>query len=332
MTALLLGPKTAILRQDLESDSALQDALTFLAISFGITFIAEIPFLPGGSSKELVFGILAIGSALAFVWNVVFLILAWKIVGGKLAGKKVIVATSYFSGVSTIIFLSFYLVAVGALKALDPVSYEQVIATGSATDLTSGGVQIFNTLALLGLLATFAWIFCIWGAYRELMQTSRLRSAVALLLFAISIPVLVFGQYLMVVLVMPPNVPGDLAGKWLSLTRQTDASGITKVDELDYSFAAGTYRIQERHGSYNGRCLVLTTRIESGQMDVLGSTLDLTPRQRTQSTDDQCTGRHVDTPQERTKAQYHFEITRQPPPWKLCLSDRFGQFCLTPEK
>ena len=339
MSAMLLGPKTAILQQDLESDSALQDALTFLAVSFGIAFIAEIPLLPGGNNTELVFGILAIGSALGFVWNVVFVILAWKIVGGTLARKKVIVATSYFSGVSTIIFLSFYLCGVGALKALDPVQFERLILLGAPTDLKSGGVQIYNALASLGFVATFAWIFCIWGAYRKLMETSKVRSAVALFLFLISIPILVLGQYAMVALVMPPHVPSDLVGRWHSLTRQTDTNGITKVHTLDYSFfapefkmlPAGTYKLLERHGSSNGKCFSVATRTEFGQLVVLGPTVELTPQQGSETKDDQCTGKHSETPIDLGKAEYQYEITRQSP-WQLCLSDRFGKFCLTPEK
>src|SRR5579872_3281658 len=145
LIALVVAPKTTMLQQDLDSESALRDAMTFLAVSFGIAFIAELPLLAEGKNKELVFGVLAISSALAFAWNVAFLALAWKMVGAKLSMKKVIVATSYFSGVSTLIFLSFYLIAAGTLRILDPVAYEQMIATGAA-DAGNAAIAVFLTI------------------------------------------------------------------------------------------------------------------------------------------------------------------------------------------
>lgn len=120
MAALLLGPKTALLQHDLESDRSLQRAMTFLAISFAIAFIAQIPFLPDGHSIELTFGILAIQSALAFALNVVLAIVVWKIVGGKLLWKKVVVVTCYFSGVSTILFLSVFFGCRGNVQVHGP--------------------------------------------------------------------------------------------------------------------------------------------------------------------------------------------------------------------
>jgi hypothetical protein len=182
MTALLLSPKRAILQLDLESDSALSAAFVFLAVTCTLAFLAQIPLLPAENDKELLFGFLAVSSALVFALNVAAVILVFRVVGAKVAGTKIVVMSCYISGVSTFIFLVFNLISAGTLKILDSVDFRQVIS-GSNPNPTSGESMIYLALLGLGLVATCAWIFCIWGAYRELMQLSRLRSGIALSLF-----------------------------------------------------------------------------------------------------------------------------------------------------
>jgi hypothetical protein len=344
MVALLLGPKTAILNQDLESESALQQAMTFLAVSFGIAYIAQIPFLPSGQNAELIFGVLAVQSALAFSFNIVMLILAWKIVGGKLAWRKVIAATCYFSGVSTILFTAFYLIAAGAFKTLDPEGYQQFMS-GVVTDpgdlLKSGGLQAFVVLFGVAFLATYAWIFSVWGAYRQLMQLSKLRSGIALLLFTAFSPLLLLVQVLMaatIALSRPPPVPHDLIGQWQIIGR-TQANGIASADILMFTFAAppykilpaGNYAMSEARGSTNGKCMVTDQRAEYGLIVVKGSTMVLTPTKRTDSAKNECTGKSWEVPTNLGKAEYQYKINPGPTGWTLCLSNRFGQICLTPK-
>ena len=105
MIELLRNPREFVRKLDLGSDSALQDALTFFAISFGLAFLAQIPLHPGKQNWEFLFGASAVQAALAFAVSVALLIVSWKIVGGKLSFKKFIIVTCYFSGISTLLFL-----------------------------------------------------------------------------------------------------------------------------------------------------------------------------------------------------------------------------------
>jgi hypothetical protein len=269
-----------------------------------------------------------------------------RVVGGKLNRRKVIVATCYFSGVSTIIFLAFSLVAAGVFRTLDPVGYQQVM-TGAVIDPMSlwegGGYKAFVGLLGLGFLAACAWIFCVWGAYRELMQLSKLRSGIALILFIVLMPCLVLVQSLMAITIAQlrttPAVPNELVGVWEGVW-QGDASGAHRLDTLKFTFAAprfkmlptGSYMMTNVDSTAKDKCLTMTTRQEYGQIAVQGSTILLIPSERTESTKDLCTGKSWESPTSLVKAEYQYKINQQPTGWTLCLSNRFGEFCLVPAR
>ena len=345
MSALLRGPKTAVLQMDLESDSALQEALTFVAVSFAIAFIAQIPFLPDKQDKEMMFGVLAVQAALSFALNVLIVVLAWRIVGGKLASKKILMASCYFCGVSTLIFLVFSLLAAGAFKLLDPVGYQETL-TGTFDPFSlmdSGGNKVFLGLLCLGALATFAWIVCVWGAYREFVHLSKRRSAIALLIFTTLSPLLLLVQLLMTVTIMAsrttPAVPSDLAGTWYK-SGMSEAGDVRKAGFVTFEFAApkykilpfGTYAMSGKNVSSNGKCAVVRTRDEKGGLFVRGSTIELSPWVVTESTDDQCAGKKSQSRGGTDKVEYQYKLDQQPTGWVLCLSNRLGGFCLVPKK
>jgi len=345
MTALLLNPKKYILEQELESDSALQQALTFLAVSFGIAFIAQIPFIPSGQDKELVFGFLAIISALIFILNVALLILAWKIVGGKLAWRKLLVATCYFSSGSTLLSLAFCLLGEGCFKLLDPVLYQQTL---NGIPLDSG--ELFHSAGYVTLLifagvafsAVYFWIFVIWGAYRQLMQLNKLRSAVALFFFTVFSPFLILTQMLLAYVILPANgtppVPSEVIGQWQAGT-QKEMNGFRTNYSATYSFSApqfrmipaGDFKIQEILSTDNGKCSMTRTTNESGWVVVHGSEITLTPYFGYQLFKDDCSGKSWSSEVKLSKIEYQYKINQQPTGWTLCMSGRYGQFCLLPK-
>jgi len=109
MIELLRNPREFIEKIDLDSDEALKDALMFLAISFALVFIAGIPMLPQKQNKEILFGVSAVLAAVSFTMSLLPLLVSWKIDGGKLAFKKFITVSSYFTGVSSLLLLIFTL-------------------------------------------------------------------------------------------------------------------------------------------------------------------------------------------------------------------------------
>jgi hypothetical protein len=346
MTALLLNPKKFILEQELESDSALQQALTFLAVSFGIAFIAQIPFIHGGQDKELVFGFLAIVSALTFVLNVALLIFSWKIVGGRLAWKKMLVATCYFSSVSTLLSLAFCLLGEGCFKLLDPVLYQQVLSGITFPDtgeiFHSAGYVILLIFNGVACCAVYLWIVLIWGAYRQLMQLNKLRSAIALFVFTVFSPFLLLAQLLMTYVILPANgtppVPSEVIGQWQAGS-QREMNGFRTNYSVTYSFTeprfkmipAGDFKIEEKFSADSDKCSMTRTTNESGWAVVHGSVITLTPYFGYQLFKDGCSGRSWGSKVKLNKIEYQYKINQQPAGWTLCMSGRYGQFCLLPK-
>jgi hypothetical protein len=340
MLALLSGPRTAILQQDLDSDSALEQALTFIAVSFGIAYIGQIPLLPGGHSTAETFGILAVGLAFAFGLNVILVILAWRIVGGRLAGKKILIVTCYFCGVSTILCLAISLLALGTFKVMDPSLYQQYLSgtfDDPSNSLKNGGYVAFLVLMGIAVVVVYAWIFWIWGAYRQLMQLSRMRSGIAFFLFTTFSPLLFLVQFLMTApILMPrttPPMPDDLKGRWQS-TGPTDAIGIIGNGNVTYNFYApwlriipnGEYKMEayERHAVSNATCTVDVLRTEWGWATAHDSNLVLSPFYGGQTTADHCAGTNVYAPTKPATAKYQYQIIQAPSGWTLHLSNRLG--------
>jgi hypothetical protein len=346
LVALLPAPKKAVLALDLESDSALEEAFTFLGVSYGIAFLAQLPLLLDEKDKELAFGTGAAQSAFGFALIVLLMVLVWKMVGAKPAWRKIIAATCYFSGVSTLLLLFFVLPGMGAFRALDPVAYKQ-IATGSATDVmalrSSAGYWISLTFLALGFAATYFWIFWVWGAYRELMQTSKRRSAIALILFFLFSPLayLLQGAMSMPTIVqgIGPAVPEDLTGQW-EFVEQSDSGGVKSAHSVLYTFSpppwkimrTGKYSLREIRGSSNGKCRISTETKEIGQISVRDSNIDVMPAGHLETTRDQCAGKGSNVLSRPSKREYQYKINEDPSGWTLCLNDRFGQRCFTPKK
>jgi hypothetical protein len=346
MVALFVGPKRAILQMDLESDSATQEALTFLAVSFGIAFIAQIPFFADKQDKEVLFGYLAVVSAFSFAMNVAAAIVVWKIVGGKKEWKKVVLASCYAVGVSTLIFLAGFLIGAGTFKFLDPVAYPQAMS-GVITDpqslQESGGLKVYLALTCLALLATYVWIWCFWGAYRELLQLSKQRSAVALLLYMAVSPWLILVQMLMMFAIVQlragPAVPKDLVGDWQAGLKYGTGETNT-IETMEFKFGPpslrmlpmGEFLMIHRKFVTTGKCLVVMTQMEHGNLFVHESTMELVPYERKEGIDDPCAKRVWENPTPFKNSEYQYKIDEKSVPWTLCLSSRIAELCLKPKQ
>jgi hypothetical protein len=176
------------------------------------------------------------------------------------------------------------------------------------------------------------------------MQVGKLRSGIALLLFTSLSPLLIVIQMVMSAVLLPlrngPPVPNELIGHWQAMQR-TDANGMRVGYILGYTFEPPQYKIfpagnytmnmVEARGAINAKCYVSVTRMEYGQVVVHGSTMLLTPKYRAQSTKDDCSGKSWTSPTNLSKAEYQYQISQQPSGWTLCMSNRFGQFCLLPK-
>jgi hypothetical protein len=195
LLALVSGPKRFFARR-LSTESDMKDALLFLAISFLISWILIAPFNRGGSF------LVELGTDAAFVLSYIVayggaLCLAWRIAGARTEIQKFLPIHFYYSGVLKLILSIAFLGAMGALRATEPASYKEMLNAVFAGDgagfymrnserlLGSLGYRLSLWIIVIGCGAAASWLFVGWGAYRELIQTSRLRSTVAGVLFVV---------------------------------------------------------------------------------------------------------------------------------------------------
>lgn len=169
--------------------------LTFLAISFLLTFVIQLPL----SRTD---PLLDVAAAAAFVLGYVVLygyavLLSWRAVGGKGSIERFFAIHFYVAGVLKLILSATFMIVIGVLRMGDPSSYEEMnkaVYAGNALWFVTNADrlthqpawQLAMVLTLIGLSAMLAWIVAIWGAYRELNRLSRSRSRIAFVIFCVA--------------------------------------------------------------------------------------------------------------------------------------------------
>ena len=334
---LLTNPKRFVAQLDLESETVLQEALTFLAVTFGLSFIAQLPLIAQGQNKEVLFGVSAVLTAMGFVLNLLVLALSWKIVGGHIALRKVVVYSCYFGSVSTVIALACTLMGVAIFKGFDPAMASQVfggVAPDSVDLMKSTGYLSFLGMFGIGLLLVFVWLFCVWGAYRELTGVGRLRSGIAFVIFVVLGTVSMMLQIVMAGSMSPASkttFPASLVGDW-EVRSVKQSNGTATSDIATYHFdPAGNYIIVASQGTSNGRCLTVVADNSFGHATVEGSSLTLHVQQHKEVVDDGCSGKKSETPRGTENQVYQFSLQQSREGQRLCLTGRFGEMCLAPK-
>jgi hypothetical protein len=338
MIELLRDPRGFIEKIDLESDETLKEALTFLAISFGLVFIAEIPLLPQKQSKDVLFGVSAVLAAVSFAVSVLLLLVSWKIVGGKLTFKKFVTVSSYFTGVSSLLLLVFTLLGIGIFNGIDPEN-SQLLRNDGWVDpvdlMKSTGYRALWLVVGLGFVVAFVWIFRIWRTYRELNQVSRARSAVAFVIFALLSPVAIALQLGMAASLSgaaPPHFPAELVGLWeVTRDNRTNDMGVHTAMTLNFN-SMGYYFMLVTKGTTNGKCYVLITDGSNGHATVSGSNLTLHVSKHTESTNDTCNNSKSAFAKDTINEVYQYAIRQTPEGQQLCLTGKLGEACMKPKK
>ena len=334
MIDLLRHPKEFMATIGLESDSATTQALTFLAISFGLAFIAQIPLLPRKLNTEVLFGVGAVQTAIAFAVDVALLALCWRLVGGQLPLKKFVVVSCYCCGVSMVLMLMVTLVALGAFVALDPVN-GRFLLNGTVPDpvdlVRSVGFKACAIIFAGGLLTLFLWIFLFWGAYRKLNQVSKTRSAIAYVIYLLLSPIPLGLQLLMGSVVSPPTIapfPAELVGTWATPFGNGAHNVMYNFDPQGY------YVSLEGREFLDERChAVIVEKIwGSGHASVKDSMLTMHPWKRGESSSGSCPGTKPEPPVKLTNVVYQYAIRQRPEGRELCLSGPFGETCMVPQK
>lgn len=198
--SLLTGPKRFIAERLTQDESAMKEALVFLAVSFALGWILKLPMVRGDPLLQL-------GAEGAFVLSYVLayglaLHLAWRIAGGRSSLQKVLTIHFYFAGVFLLLMTLLFLGMMGTIRAIDAALFKELHDAAHGGDLAgflmanrdrlleSAAYRMSLLVQLAGLGAMLAWVVAGWGAYRELNCLSRWHSIGAGLLFlAFCLPV-----------------------------------------------------------------------------------------------------------------------------------------------
>lgn len=335
---LLSGPKAFILRKDLATDEAAQEAYTFLGVTLLIALIAQVTFLPEQKDYFLTFTSIAVQGVLNLVLMVAVLFFAWKIVGGTLSFRIFFIATCFLSGISTLILAYFTLLASGFLKLFDPAHATQVLHGAPPPDPPTVGSLGYLLILGAGFVAVYVWILVVWGAYRRLNNVSRTRSAIALTVYTIVSPLL-----LAFVVVMQGNyvpaqdrrepsaspLPLEIVGLWkVNDVNAPDGPAPPESTIVDFS-ANGEYFRIHRTSVRQGACVITALENSRGRASVDGPMITLSPRTRTATAISSCSTEKLEKALDLDKETYSFEIRREATGWLLCLGNRYGQQCLT---
>jgi hypothetical protein len=200
LVLLVSGPKRFAADRIAKHHHPLKKSLIFLCISF---LIVSVLLLPLGPSDPWPL----IGSAAIFTLFYTFayaavMHVAWRLVGGVASFRKVLPIYLYFAGVLELLMVITFLATAGAMKAVDPATYKELIDAIQGGNyflflnenmdrlLASRALRVGMPIELLCYCAILIWFIAGWGAYRQLHGVSRLRSVIAGILFLLfSLPV-----------------------------------------------------------------------------------------------------------------------------------------------
>jgi len=200
LVGIVSNPKRFVAGHSKSSEGELIKALTFLGISISISAILQAPITISGKEFVTDTGSHAILYILFVVVFSAILRLSWGIVGGKADYQRFLVTSSYYAGVIVIALAIASLCFIGVLRIFYPQSYElffKIAATSNLHEVIEtkpdivGGIVAAFLVFLIVILPALIWGVIGWGVYRELNQSPRLRSCIALFLTLVfSLPVI----------------------------------------------------------------------------------------------------------------------------------------------
>jgi hypothetical protein len=188
ITALVSRPKQFVLGRATSSERSLTDALSFFAMSFMIGWLLKVGFLKRDPVLDL-----ASEAAFVMISAVGFgaaVCMAWRLVSGPINLKIIFTISFYYLGVTRLISACAFLILIGILKNGQPELYEELINAACAGRMTEFIQRHFDSwpmsLSIMGYIycsLLLIWLMAGWGAYRDVMRSTRGRSCVALIAF-----------------------------------------------------------------------------------------------------------------------------------------------------
>jgi len=193
---LLSGPKTFLATATLYTSENLARAFSFFVILCVLVNLLFVFLMPQdlGLEKLVVFNI---------VYTIIFLTLcllllqlSWVVVGARPPLRRMLLGFLYFVGIGILIQMVLVVAWVmiahpmeETLRAMDQFEALSVRDPVAADDYLTAHpglmLRVFLLVAAFGLylLLDLAWAIAIWGAFRDLAGTGRIRSGIALMVF-----------------------------------------------------------------------------------------------------------------------------------------------------
>lgn len=190
------APKTFLATATVYTPDNLARAFSFFVILYALVNLLFIFLFPVdlGAEKLVVFNI--VYTIVFFTIALLLLQLSWLIVGARPPLRRVMLAFLYFIGIGVLIqmalFIAWIMIAhpvddtvramdhFNALSARDPAAADDYLAANPGLMVQ---VTLLVTAFVIYLLVDLLWAIVVWGAFRQLAGTGRIRSALALSLF-----------------------------------------------------------------------------------------------------------------------------------------------------
>ncbi|MCY4557855.1 MAG: hypothetical protein OXF79_16050 [Chloroflexi bacterium] len=190
---LLIEPKRFLSQECAKPNNSFQYALAFFALS---TTVQVILLLASASRVDAVgmvtpytlrFAIASFVALILFALNVHW---AWRLVGGTAKIRDTFVVGSYLCGAVNVIATFVLLLGMGVAIAFDSPSYECVRSNSENSSVCSKAdvraILAVLSIYIVGALAILVWFLSLWGIYRILNNSTKLRSFFAYCIGAVS--------------------------------------------------------------------------------------------------------------------------------------------------
>lgn len=190
------GPKTFLRAASVYSSENLARAFSFFLILYTLVNLLFVFFIPPdiGIERLAVFNI--VYTIVFFTLCLLILQVSWLVVGARPPLRRMLLAFLFFSGIGVLIqmllLVAWVMIAhpldqtLAAISHLDKLTVEDPYAADDFMEANPGlmlQISLLVAAFVVYLMIDLAWVVAVWGAFRELAGTGRLRSAVALTLF-----------------------------------------------------------------------------------------------------------------------------------------------------
>jgi hypothetical protein len=190
LVSIVATPRQSIRKLINDEPEVLNRALSFCGLTLAIGFALQAPLAQSEQSFTTFAGSLLALRIIAVVTFAGFIVMFFRLVGGKGDYQSTLCACLYITSPVYLFLVVTSLIMLGIITHYDPgvaatwrsgqpLSEEQLQAfVHGAPTLAIG----FLFLMLLQLLISIAWFMRCWGVYREIHAVSRLRSVLVYLL------------------------------------------------------------------------------------------------------------------------------------------------------